>query len=164
MASEVMKGVKKTSLQGQWITPVITAVTTLGVSLIGIVPPLLQAWEDKKQLEAELSHLKAGLNKPQEDTPTHLGMITGTITLEQRGHEPLSNAEVYLLPATGKDYMTVTDDTGAFVFNGVRPEAYWIVVRDGSANRTGRALIRAGETRGRVSLTGAFVEYSVDRP
>src|SRR5215470_14563375 len=147
-------------------TAVITALTTLGVSFIGIVPQLRS--NDKNelaQLRTEFENFKAtqgvvgttDSDEPRPDTKKTL-IISGTVRSDD-GARLLTGYDVYLLAEGNNLLAATTDDAGKFVFQGVPPGVYSIVVRDSSNGRSGKGLL--DDPGGEVKVIGARVKYRI---
>lgn len=120
------------------ITAVISAVSSILVAFIGIVPIF---YERKAE------------GRFEQETCA----ISGTII--SSGEEPLKNADVYLILATGSEFMTTTDDTGKFVFQRIPDASYWVVVRNNYSEKASRVLIQDTETSGKIELVESMLEY-----
>jgi len=129
------------------ITSLISAVATIAVSFIAIVPQLRKGDLD------ELARLK----KETDITTSERWNIAGTLL--KRENKPVSNAEVYLLPASGGENITATDDTGGFIFRNMPLRPYWIVTRDTSSGSSNRVLMDAENKEGEVRLTESLIKY-----
>jgi hypothetical protein len=136
------------------LTSLITAITTIAVSFIAIVPQCRKSdTESILKLNQEINTLKEVKN------PT-IGSfeLKGRILNEK--NEPVGKAEIYLIPATGSEHMAISDDTGNFIFNHLDSGSHWIVVRD-PTSRSSRGLIEQGKPIGKVPLIGATVDYNL---
>ena len=120
------------------ITALITATSSILVAFIGVVP---------------IFYEKKATVLPKPETCA----ISGTII--SSGKKPLKNADVYLILATGSEYMTTTDDTGKFVFQGIANASYWVVVRNNESERASRVLIQNTETSGKIEVVESLLEY-----
>jgi len=145
------------------ITAAFTALSTIFVSFIGIVPQLRSG--DKAEVERlrkDVEDLKAR-NSQAEGTPVSPGKrvsITGSVKSED-GTRPLIGYDIYLLPEEDNMLTAKTDDTGRFSFRAVPHTVYSIIVRDSSNGKSGRALLEDdGEE---VQVIGAKVRYRVQR-
>ena len=124
-------------------TAVITALTTIVVAFVGIVPQLRSG--DKgavAQLQKELDDLK----KTSADTTAGVGgtpdkklTISGVVTSED-GTKTLSGRDIYLVPE-GYNLLTKTDDDGKFTLQGVPSGVYSIIVRDSTDGISGRVIL-----------------------
>lgn len=146
------------------VTAIITAVTTIGVSFIGIVPQLRS--EDRKevaQLKQEFDDFKqkaAALPNPASISADKKIAINGTVRSED-GVRLLMGYDIYLLPEGNNLLTAKTDDTGRFTFQAVPPGVYSIIVRDSSNGKSGKALLDdAGEE---VQVIGAKVKYRIQK-
>src|SRR5262245_14114271 len=141
-------------------TAVITALTTLGVSFIGIVPQLRSGdKQELAQLRKEFEEIKAsagavvitGSDEPRLDTKKTL-IISGTVRSDD-GARLLTGCDVYLLAEGNNLLAATTDDAGKFTFHGVPAGVYSIVVRDSSNGRSGKGLL--DDPGGEVQVIGA---------
>src|SRR5262245_39060842 len=137
------------------VTALITALTTLGVSFIGILPQLRRG--DKEEVAQPKNERPAGI------TGTKTLIISGTVRSAD-GARLLTGYELYL-SAPSNNLVATTDDAGKFTFQGVPAGAYHIVDRDSSTGRSGRGLL--DELRGQedgvgeVDVIGAKVNYRI---
>jgi carboxypeptidase family protein len=151
-------------------TAVITALTTIGVSFIGIVPQLRSG--DKQELaqlrkDFEEFRERAGAGarpvgitgsvEPRLDTNKTL-IISGTVRSDD-GARLLTGYDVYLLAEGNNLLAATTDDAGKFTFLGVPAGVYSIVVRDSSNGRSGKGLL--DDPGGEVQVIGAKVKYRI---
>jgi len=147
-------------------TAVITALTTLGVSFIGIVPQLRSG--DKQELAQLRKEFEAFRERPRPvgitgsddarlDTNKTL-IISGTVRSDD-GARLLTGCDVYLLPEGNNLLAATTDDAGRFTFHGVPAGVYSIVVRDSSSGRSGKGLL--DDPGGEVQVIGAKVKYRI---
>jgi len=125
------------------VTALITALTTLGVSFIGILPQLRRG--DKEEVQ------------PVGTTGPKTLIIRGTVRSDD-GAQLLTGYDVYLL-AAGNNLVTTTDDAGKFTFQGVPEGKYFIVVRDSSNGKSGRGFL--DDLVGEVQMIGAKVKYRI---
>ncbi len=89
--------------------------------------------------------------------------ITGTIKNDKTGL-PMENAEIYLMPATGNDLVTTTDDQGNFVFKSVPEKLWWMfVVRDinSETKSSGRGMINPAKIKDTILVYGAKIDYQM---
>src|SRR5262245_16439021 len=149
-------------------TAVITALTTLGVSFIGIVPQLRSS--DKQelgQLKKDFENFRdrsgvvgtGGSAEARDDTKKTL-IISGTVRSDD-GARLLTGYDIYLLPEGNNLLAATTDDAGKFAFQGVPAGVYSIVVRDSSNGRSGKGLLDS--TSDEVQVIGARVKYHIQR-
>ena len=146
-------------------TAVITALTTIGVSFIGIVPQLRSG--DKQELALLRKDFEdfreragavgtSGSDEPRPDTKTLI--ISGTVRSDD-GARLLSGCDVYLLAEGNNLLAATTDDAGKFTFQGVPAGVYSIVVRDSSNGKSGKGLL--DDPGGEVHVIGAKVKYRI---
>jgi Carboxypeptidase regulatory-like domain len=147
-------------------TAVITALTTIGVSFVGIVPQLRSgdrhALEELKKDVEELrgragSVGTSGTHEPRVDTNNTM-IISGTVRSDD-GTRLLTGYDVYLLAEGNNLLAATTDDAGKFTFQGVPAGVYSIVVRDSSNGRSGKGLL--DDANGEVQVIGAKVKYRI---
>jgi hypothetical protein len=146
-------------------TAAITALTTIGVSFIGIVPQLRSG--DKQELaqlkkDFETFRDRAGVvgtsgSEATDDTQKTL-IISGTVRSDD-GARLLTGYDIYLLPEGNNLLAATTDDAGKFTFQGVPAGVYSIVVRDSSNGRSGKGLL--DDASGEVQVIGAKVKYRI---
>jgi hypothetical protein len=133
------------------VTAIISAAATVLVSFIGILPQLKKGDHDAPKPTATTSPPATG------DRWT----ITGVVT--KGDSTPVSNAEVYLLPATGAENITATDDKGGFVFENMPLRPYWIVTRDNSSGSSNRVLMGGDNKDGVIHLTGSVITFHLSK-
>jgi hypothetical protein len=147
-------------------TAVITALTTIGVSFIGIVPQLRSGdKQELAQLRKDFEGFKeragavgtSGSDEPRPDTKKTL-IISGTVKSDD-GARLLTGCDVYLLAEGNNLLAATTDDRGKFTFQGVPAGVYSIVVRDSSNGRSGKGLL--DDPGGEVQVIGAKVKYQI---
>jgi hypothetical protein len=150
-------------------TALITALTTIGVSFVGIVPQLRsgdkQALADLRKDVEELRRTAGavgtgGTEKPRVDTKETL-IISGTVRSDDGTRRLLTGYDVYLLAEGNNLLAATTDDAGKFTFHGVPAGVYSIVVRDSSNGRSGKGLL--DDASGEVQLIGAKVKYRIQQ-
>lgn len=118
------------------LTALISAVASIVVAFIGIVP----IWYQKKT-----------------PVPSANFSITGKIVSHEK--KPLKNADVYLIAATGSEFMATTDDYGQFAFEKIPTMSYWIVVRDNESGKSSRVLIQKEHATGEINVMEALLTY-----
>ena len=147
-------------------TAVITALTTIGVSFVGIVPQLRsgdkQALAELKKDVEELRGMAgavgtSGTDEPRVDTNETM-IVSGTVRSDD-GIRLLTGYDVYLLAEGNNLLAATTDDAGKFTFQGVPAGVYSIVVRDSSNGRSGKGLL--DNASGEVQVIGAKVKYRI---
>ena len=146
-------------------TAVITALTTIGVSFVGIVPQLRSGdRQELAQLKKDFEDFReragvigtSGTDEPRVDANETM-IISGTVRSDD-GTRLLTGYDVYLL-AEGNNLLATTDDAGKFTFQGVPAGVYSIVVRDSSNGRSGKGLL--DNASGEVQVIGAKVKYRI---
>jgi hypothetical protein len=146
-------------------TAVITALTTIGVSFIGIVPQLRSSdKQELAQLKRDFEDFRGkgivgttGSDEARDDTKKTL-IISGTVRSDD-GARLLTGYDIYLLPEGNNLLAATTDDAGKFTFHGVPIGVYSIVVRDSSNGRSGKGLLDS--TSDEVQVIGARVQYHI---
>lgn len=151
--------------RGVIIATLITAVATVAVSFVGIVPQLRNS--DAKAFAQTLSEFKKqsedALNAMQQKVVVSQKTIAvnGTVFSDATHKRALSGIEVYLLPEGNNLLTAKTDDAGKFVLPKVPEGTYSIIVRDPSAGRSGKGLLDDGENE--VTVIGAAIKYHIDK-
>ena len=142
------------------ITALITSLTTVAVSFIGIVPNLRS--EDRNQLaelKQQLNELKETKGIASPPAARHM-TVTGTVKTAD-GSKPLGGFDVYLLPEGNNLLSATTDDTGRFNMQSVPEGVYSIIVRDSSNGKSGKGLLDdEGEE---VQVIGARIKYRIQK-
>lgn len=138
------------------VTALVGAAATIAVSYIGIVPQLRKL--DSEKIEALTIKLRN-----QNLGASGLGgtfTMSGTAFQSPHSNVALANVELFLLPATGNDFMTTTDDNGAFQFRGIPNSRWWIVVRNTNSDGkpSGRFLLEPGNVNEEFSIMGASLK------
>jgi hypothetical protein len=140
------------------VTAAITAITSLGISFIGIFPQLRQGDVNKiSDLQTTISKLGSelkGLLKG-DSSSGEKWTISGRVE-SAKGRAPLKAAELYLIPSTGSDLMMITGDEGEFIFDKVTPGTYWLVMRNPIKDGASRVLIPIKREDGSNSLKEKF--------
>jgi len=145
------------------ITAAITAVSTIAVSFIGIVPQLRS--QDKRevaQLRQEFDDFKqkTAASASASTSSAEKLAINGTVRSED-GTRLLIGYDIYLLPEGNGLLTAKTDDNGRFTFQGVPSGVYSIIVRDSTNGRSGKALL--DDEGDEVQVIGAKVTYRIQR-
>ena len=144
------------------ITALITAVTSIGVSVVGIFP----------QLQARTMHPdKAATIVADKTTPqTEIWSIRGQV-VDSGNKAPVKNADVVLVPMTGRN-ISVTGNDGSFELSGVPEGTYALIVRepDGGGSRVmfpqkrdDGSDILIGEAPDQKGKPKTFVSYKIDK-
>lgn len=151
--------------KGVIIATLITAIATVTVSFVGIVPQLRNS--DAKAFAQTLADFKKqsedALNAMQQKLTTSQKTIAvnGTVFSDPAHKRFQTGIEVYLVPE-GNNLLTVkTDDAGKFVLPNVPDGTYSIIVRDPSTGRSGRGLLDIDESE--VTVIGATVNYHIGK-
>jgi hypothetical protein len=149
-------------------TGILTAVTTLGVSFIGIVPQLRRGDTDKLEvLTREVNQLKTNtVVTPTPAPPVKKMTVHGTVKTEDGAHS-LSGAEVFLLPMDNNPLTAKTDDSGTFNFKDIPAGTYSIIVRESVDGKSSKILLDGNDDRNdddswlSLRLLGAKVKYHI---
>lgn len=148
-------------------TALITALTTIGVSFIGVVPQLRGRDSGViTSLEKTVADLKAELDRAREGAaggkapsqPPATKTVAGKVLTEDG--KPLRNGvDVYLLPEDNGLPTTQADDNGEFIFRDVPPVHYLILVREKGSGMSGLTRINAQEAE--VKVKSGLIQYVV---
>jgi hypothetical protein len=144
------------------VCALITAITTVAVAFIGIVPQMRE--KDRaaiSDLQAELAKVKQQLSQGAEPIPIKKCNVGGAIKTTDGA--PLANAEVYLIEASGSENMAITGDDGSFAFQKVEDVPYWIVVRHSASKKSARTLMKSDPQSGIIQIPELIVEYQRQR-
>jgi hypothetical protein len=143
------------------ITALITAVTSIGVSVVGIFP----------QLQARTIHAENPAIMPAgKALPTEKWSIRGQV-VDSVSKSPVQNADVVLVPMTGQNIASTGTD-GSFELSAAAKGAYYLVVREpGAGSRV--VLPQHREEDGSDILIGqapdekyrlkTFINYKIDK-
>lgn len=144
-------------------TALMTALTTIGVSFIGIVPQLRRGdVETIQELKQDVNQLKQK-TVPAETKAPPITLdkkmnIQGRIRSED-GKRTLNGVEVYLLPEDNYRLTTKTDDSGVFNFQGIPAGQYSIIIRDSSGGKSGKGLL--DESGEEIRVMGGVIKYRI---
>lgn len=145
-------------------TALMTAISTIAVSFIGIVPQLRRTDAATiQELKQDVNQLKQKSlltleNKPTPGTSDRKMNISGRIKSED-GKRTLNGVEVYLLPEDNYRLTTKTDDSGVFNFQGIPAGQYSIIIRDSSGGKSGKGLL--DESGEEVRVMGGVIKYRI---
>lgn len=145
METEAQDHSNPTKVAGK-VVAIIGAVSAVLVAAVGAIPEL--PWET-------LLHS----SPPSEESRWQ---IAGQLSSAESPGQPLE-AEVLLIP-TGSPLLTTTDAQGKFLFQGVSPGGYWILVRHAESGLNTRVLVDAkgvAESQS-VSLPGGVASMGID--
>jgi hypothetical protein len=148
------------------ITALITAVTSIGVSVVGIFPQLqARTMQPDKTITTSAA-------KPAEITPPaqEKWSIRGEV-VDSSSRQPVKNADVVLVPMTGQN-ISITGNDGSFELSGVPAGTYALIVRepDGGGSRVMFPKKRAdgsdilmGEAPDLKNRPKTFVTYKIEK-
>ena len=136
------------------VTALISAIGTILVAFIGVVPTLRERdrQSDQKQIE-ELKNTITGLQKSLDEIYTISGRVRTT------DNSPLSGAELYAAKA---DDTATPDDNGRFLFQNVLRRPYRVIVVD-QAGRIRRLLIDPNDSPPENQTAGIAISYSFEK-
>lgn len=144
-------------------TALMTALTTIGVAFIGIVPQLARAdSETIKELREKINVLQSKPDTKGASVPsvTEKKMsVHGTVKTED-GKKLLNNVEVNLLPVTNNTLTATTNEDGTFDFEDVPAGVYWVIVRNPSG-KSSRRLLEKPVDELTVKDIGVRVKYHI---
>lgn len=143
-------------------TGVMTLITTVAVSFIGIVPQLHRGETEKyERLQQELNLYKEKANAPAPSvSPDKKLNIKGTVKTEVGGR-PLAGVDVFLLPDGNNLLTTKTDDSGRFNLPSIPAGTYSIIIRDSTQGKSGKVLLDESENEIPVTMMGARIKYFI---
>jgi len=142
------------------ITALITAVTSIGVSVVGIFP----------QLQARTMHPEKGAAATADKTlPTEKWSIRGAV-VDSESKSPVKNADVVLVPMTGQNISSTGND-GSFELSGVPEGTYALIVREPGGGsrimfpqkRDDGSDILIGEAPDQKGRPKTFISYKIDK-
>lgn len=142
------------------ITALITAVTSIGVSVVGIFP----------QLQARTIHSEKGaITTPDKTLPTEKWSIRGAV-VDSESKSPVKNADVVLVPMTGQNISSTGND-GSFELSGVPEGTYALIVREPGGGsrimfpqkRDDGSDILIGEAPDQKGRPKTFISYKIDK-
>jgi hypothetical protein len=141
------------------ITALITAVTTIGVSFVGVVPQLRgHDTGTISDLRQELQSLKESVNAPPPPVAPSGKKLNIDGSVKSLTGKPLNGIDVFLLPDAKAEFSTKTDDSGRFSFADIPNGRYSIIVRE-SKGMSGTTHLWEGESSAKVLL--GSVQYSI---
>jgi len=163
------------------VTALITAVTTILVSLIAIFPQLRTEARNRTQEQIDQNPQVLALQKEVEELrkkappPEEQWAVSGTVGQAQGLQQPLKAVDIYLVPSwgKGKDLVTQTEDTGKFSLK-VPQGQYSIVLLDPTKKWSYRSLIPdptnqisaenltvLGKADAEIKASGAYIKYHI---
>ncbi len=134
-------------------TALITAITTVVVAFMGVVPQLRSG--DQKEIEnlqktiAEMKSMVEGLKTSREDLQSISGIV------RNGDNTPKNDAVLYAVKA---DAAASLDDSGKFVFQNMARSPYWIVMADQN-RKVRRLLIRPDDSPAMGTMEGLTMVY-----
>jgi hypothetical protein len=158
-------GAQAQNQKGVIIATLITALATVAVSFVGIVPQLRNS--DARKFGAELSDVTQRFNSTIDDLKKKIAInekkmgVHGTVFTDPRHRRTLSGVEVYLLPEGNNLFTSKTDDGGKFILPDVPDGTYSLIVRDPSSGKSGKGLLDDAENE--VTVNGASIQYHLRR-
>jgi hypothetical protein len=143
------------------ITAFITAVTSIGVSVVGIFP----------QLQARTIHPeKAAAIVADKAAPAEKWSIRGEV-IDSDSKSPVKNADVVLVPMTGQNIASTGTD-GSFELSGVPEGTYALIVREPGGGtrvmfpqkrREDGSDILIGQAPDQKDRPKTFISYKIDK-
>lgn len=142
------------------ITALITAVTSIGVSVVGIFP----------QLQARTIHPeRAAATTADKTLATEKWSIRGAV-VDSESKTPVKNADVVLVPMTGQNISSTGND-GSFELSGVPEGTYALIVREPGGGsrimfpqkREDGSDILIGEAPDQKGRPKTFISYKIDK-
>jgi hypothetical protein len=156
MTSPALRKTKPTSQQNPRLviaTALISAMTTIAVSFIAIVPQLRN--DDRKEIEdLRLSYEK--LSK-QLKSDSERWTISGRIRPTTSKYKMRDRMEVSVVPTS---FTAITDNEGRYLLRDISPGAYFLLLR----YRTGNPItlnIPSEKTQDDKEVDGFKVEYNI---
>ena len=143
-------------------TGLITAITTIAVSFIAIVPQLRRGDAQQfERLQHEFNIFREQARAPAPSaSPEKKLNIKGTVKTEVGGR-PLAGVDVFLLPDGNNLLTTKTDDSGRFNLPGIPAGTYSIIIRDSTQGKSGKVLLDESENEIPVTMMGAKIKYLI---
>jgi hypothetical protein len=143
------------------ITALMTMITTIAVSFIGVVPSLRR--RDAQELDVlrqKVVNQEPAPNPANNSSSTDKKVtIQGTVTSKD-GRQTLNGYDVYFLPEGNSQQTTSTDDSGKF-YKEMPPGTYSIIVRDSAKGASGKGIL--DEDYDKVGVQGATIHYRIKR-
>ncbi|MBV9957710.1 MAG: hypothetical protein JO360_04780 [Acidobacteria bacterium] len=148
-------------------TALMTTITTIAVSFIGIVPTLRRGDAEeitalKQQLNnMEKAHASANSPTAPEKSTDKKIAISGKVSRKDGKSQPL---DVYFLPDDNSQLTIQTDDSGKF-YKEIPSGTYSIIVREGGNGTSGKLRLDEDEVGRDVKLdkfNGATVNYRIN--
>jgi hypothetical protein len=162
--SEVLTAVKESSTQNPKVviaTILSTALTTILVAFIGVVPQLRHSdAEELKALKQDFENLKgkaAAASGASISSDKKMDVRGTATTLD--GKRTLNGYDVFLLPEGNNLLTTKTDDSGRFTLSGIPAGTYSIIIRDSTQGTSGKGLLDESEEV--VKVIGAQINYRI---
>ncbi len=120
------------------VTALITAASTIAVAYIAIIPKV-----HKTQPPPESAELIS---------------VSGIAYRDESQSQTLNNVEISLLPVTGNELLTTTDDKGEFSLREVPKRDWYIMIRNLNADDkpSKKLLLKAS---GDITVHGGYIVY-----
>lgn len=144
------------------ITAAMTALTTIAVSFISVVPNL------RRGDVAEIEVLKQKLNNIEKrrdkgnspNSPDQKLIVHGTVV--SKDGRTLNGFDVYFLPE-GKNLLTATTDDGGKFYKEMPAGKYSIIVRESVKGISAKGMLSEDENEIKLEkLQGAIVNYRMN--
>lgn len=145
------------------ITALITAITSIGVSVVGIFPQL------QARTHAEKPAVTPTASSAGKALSTEKWSIRGAV-VDSDSKSPVKNADVVLVPMNGQNIASTGTD-GSFELSGVPEGTYALIVREPSGgsrvmfpqkNQDGTDMM-SGEAPGQKDRPKTFISYKIDK-
>jgi hypothetical protein len=145
------------------ITALMTAVTTIAVSFISVVPSLRRGdIEEIEILKQKLNNIEKGQDKGNNPNSDKKLIIHGTV-MSKDGKRTLNGFDVYFLPEGNNLQTAKTDDSGTF-YKEMPAGTYSIIVRESTNGMSGKGMLFEDENEVKLEkLQGAIVNYRMNR-
>ncbi|MCM3874756.1 MAG: hypothetical protein ND895_29020 [Pyrinomonadaceae bacterium] len=146
------------------ITALMTALTTIAVSFISIVPNLRSAdVAEIEVLKQKLDNLEKRRDKRNgSNSPDKKLVVQGTV-VSKDGKRKLNGFDVYFLPE-GDNLLTAKTDDGGKFYKEMPAGTYSIIVRESVNGMSGKGMLFEDENEVTLEkLQGAIVNYRMNR-
>ena len=146
------------------ITALITALTTIAVSFVSIVPNLRRSdTAEIEILKQKLTSIEKGQNNgPGPNSADKKLIVQGTV-MSKDGKRRLNGFDVYFLPE-GNNLLTAKTDDGGKFYKEMPAGTYSIIVRESVNGLSGKGMLFEDENEVKLEkLQGAIVNYRMNR-